>query len=545
MPAKQPHPAPTPVVRHRAGLDNSQTSRYSDGMKPLSTSIYTFANLIEGGFQYVDKTAGLLGLLEPSFAQYFLSRPRRFGKSLLISTLKAIFQGRSELFAGLHIAGADYDWKLYPVIHLDLGSATARTAEELERLLGYAVDDNARANGVAIQRQGCAARFRELVDTLAERDGRVVILIDEYDKPLLGHLGEPSARDIQRLLKSFYAVVKTTEAQQRFALLTGVSKFAKVSVFSDLNNLTDLTMSRQAATLLGYTQEEVEANFPDYLERLADTLGKSLPDTLDDLRAWYNGYRFHPDAPTVYNPVSLMKCLMDGEFRNYWFETGTPSFLVRLLRDQPVDLGDLTVPETAFAVYDPERLEPLPLLFQTGYLTIAGTEQFGDTRLYRLAYPNREIAQSFDYWLARDFSNLGDQELSSTLRRLVAALEQARLDDLLEQLKVFFAQVPSDITLRHEKYYQTIFYTVFRLVGTAVETETRTNIGRIDAVIKTRTDIFIFEFKLHGSAEEAMRQIREKQYAQPFRDDGRPITLVGAAFSQTDRNLDHWLIEKA
>ena len=308
-------------------------------MKPLTTSVYTFSNLMEGGFLYVDKTAGIRELIRPAFGQYFLSRPRRFGKSLLISTLKAIFQGRRELFAGLALDRSDYDWKRYPVIHLDLGTAAARTAEELEIGLGEYVKENADAAGIALGNATSSSRFRELVLKLSAREGKVVILVDEYDKPLLGHLGEPSAKDIQRALKSFYGVVKGTEAHQRFVLLTGVSKFSKVSVFSDLNNLTDLTMDARTATLLGYTQAELEANFPDYIEALAAQIGKSREATLAELRLWYDGYRFEETAETVYNPVSVMKCFQERKFKNYWFETGTPTFLVDLLRRMPVSLG--------------------------------------------------------------------------------------------------------------------------------------------------------------------------------------------------------------
>jgi hypothetical protein len=514
-------------------------------MKPLTTSVYTFSDLIEGGYLYVDKTAAIHELIRGYKGQYFLSRPRRFGKSLLISTLKAIFQARRELFAGLALDRSDYDWKPYPVIHLDLGTAAAQTAEELEIGLGEYVKENADAAGIALGNATSSSRFRELVLKLSAREGKVVILVDEYDKPLLGHLGEPSAKDIQRVLKSFYGVIKGTEAHQRFVLLTGVSKFSKVSVFSDLNNLTDLTMDARTATLLGYTQAELEANFPDYIEALAAKLGRTRAETLGELREWYNGYRFHPEAEAVYNPVSVMKCFDTREFKNYWFETGTPTFLVDLLRRAPVRLDDLRVQEPDFSTYDPADLAPLPLLVQTGYLTIAGVEPFGDTRTYRLAYPNREIAQSFSRWLAIGFSRMPGEDLTAALPRMVAALEQGRVDEMLATLQSFFAGVPYDIALANEKYYQTIFFTVFKLLGVAVDAETRTSAGRIDAVVKTRTDIFVFEFKLRDTAEAALAQIREKRYFEPFLNDGRRVTLVGVAFDAATRNLGRWLIEPA
>ena len=514
-------------------------------MKPLTTSGYTFSKFIEGGFLYVDKTAAICELLRPAFAQYFLSRPRRFGKSLLVSTLKAIFQGRRELFKGLYLDAADYDWKTYPVIHLDLGDVEAETEISLKSSLLRFVNEEAQAQGVTLTADTPPAAFRELITQLAGRSGKVVILVDEYDKPLLGHLGQPGVRAIQAALKTFYGVIKKTEAMQRFVLITGVSKFSKVSIFSDLNNLTDLTMRHDAATLLGYTQAELEGNFPDYIAALAAELGKSREATLADLREWYNGYRFEETAETVYNPVSVMKCFQERKFKNYWFETGTPTFLVDLLKRQPVSLGNLDVPETAFSAYEPERLDPLPLLVQTGYLTMADVSIAGRSRQYRLVFPNFEIEESFSYWLARGFAGLPDEDLSGGLRSMVAALTEGRADDMLKDLRAFFANVPNTIAIGHEKYYQTIFYTVFKLIGARIEAEVSTNLGRIDAVVKTRTDIFVFEFKLHDTAEAALAQIREKRYFEPFLSDGRRITLVGVAFDAATRNLGQWLIEAA
>ena len=514
-------------------------------MKPITTSVYTFSKLIDDGFLYVDKTEGIYDLIAPGTAQYFLARPRRFGKSLLVSTLKAIFQGRRELFDGLDIAGTDYEWQSYPVIHLDLGTSAAQTAAELEAKLIFTMDHNAKQLNISLTQKSASGRFQELVNNLSERDGKVVILVDEYDKPLLSHLEKPSAPEIQRVLKEFYAVIKTTEPQQRFVLLTGVSKFSKVSVFSGLNNLTDLTMRRSTATLLGYTQSELEDNFPEYIAALSEELEKSYDDILAELRDWYNGYRFHHGSETVYNPVSLMKCFQELEFKNYWFETGTPTFLINMLRNNPIDLSNLSAPETAFSAYEPSHLESLPLLVQTGYLTIKDSENMGDFTYYHLGYPNREIEQSFNYWIAHGFSNIQSQDVAGTLRLIVTALKENRIDDMLEHLKTFFHNIPYDISIKQEKYYQTIFYAVFQLIGTAIEAEARTNIGRIDALIKTKTNIYIFEFKLNGTAEEAMAQIHEKKYAAPYRDDGRNIILIGAEFDKEARNLGKWLIESA
>ena len=512
-------------------------------MKPITTSVFTFSHLIEGDFVYIDKTAGIHDLLRPGKAQYFLSRPRRFGKSLLISTIKATFQGRRDLFEGLALADSGYDWPVHPVIHLDLGSAAANTAEGLEEHLLAELRYNADQADVSLSACSAPLAFLELVRKLSDRDGKVVILVDEYDKPLLGHLGQPSVLPVQTLLKQFYSVIKTTEPLQRFALLTGVSKFAKVSVFSDLNNLTDLTMDPRSATLLGYTQEELEAGFPDYIERLAGTLDKTVAETLDELRVWYNGYRFEATAPTVYNPVSVMKCLDTQRINNYWFETGTPTFLVNLLRKSPLNPAGLMADEHDFAVYDPVHPDILPLLVQTGYLTIKGVEGPPGGFLYQLGYPNRELEISFSRSLAQGFTELPPEEITGALVRLTAALREGRIEDMLDTLKVFFARVPHTISIENEKYYQTIFFTVFTLLGAMTEAEVSTNIGRIDAVVKTEAGIFIFEFKLNGSAEEALAQIKEKRYFEPYLEDGRPVSLIGVAFSREQRNLGEHLIE--
>lgn len=280
---------------------------YSAPMKSITTRVHTFEGLIDGGFLYIDKTAALRELIRPGKSRYFLSRPRHFGKSLLVSTLKAVFQGRRDLFEGLALGSADYDWPVHPVIHLDLRCAVAETAEDLDLKLRHIVDRNAEEYGIELQNTDGADRFLELVKVLHDRQGPVVVLVDEYDQPLLDHLGHSSVLPIQNLLKQFYAVIKSTELLQRFALLTGVSPFAKLSVFSELNALTDLSRDPRAATLLGFTREELDTSFPNHIARLADRSGKSADATLEALSLFYNGTRFHPNAPMVYNPVSVME----------------------------------------------------------------------------------------------------------------------------------------------------------------------------------------------------------------------------------------------
>jgi len=492
----------------------------------------------------VDKTVLIHQLVGRPSGQYFLSRPRRFGKSLLVSTLKAIFQGRRELFQGLAIHDLPFDWKTHPVIHIDLGDQTAVNAADMERNLSGIVGEQALANGVELRRDDPSGRFRELVLALSAR-GTVVILVDEYDKPLLGALGDAGkARELLPVMKQFYSVIKATEPLQRFALLTGVSKFSKVSVFSDLNNLTDLTLDGRYATLLGYTQEELETNFVEYLDRLVVASGLTRDALLAKIRDWYNGYRFVEDATTVYNPVSVMRLFDTNRFANYWFETGTPTFLVDLLKAARYDLPALEInpiPEIAFSAYEVDQLRVEPLLFQTGYLTIKNYDK--TSGLYTLGYPNKEVNDSFAQYLVDAFTPVRKELAAGEAYRMVMALESGCIEEFMERMRAFFAGIDYDLQINHEKYYQTIFYLVVKLLGIYVSAEVKTSQGRIDVVVETKSRIFIFEFKLHGTADEALAQIKNKRYFEKYLSDGRPITLVGVAFDLQTRNLGDFLAE--
>jgi len=511
-------------------------------MKPITTSMYTFQDLIETGCLYVDKTKYLHDLVTAPKGQYFLARPRRFGKSLLISTLKAIFQSKRELFKGLAIDKLDYDWKSHPVIHLDMGSTATSSVDDFESILSFLIDSQAKSFGIKLEPGKAAKKFLELVETLSQEDQKVVILVDEYDKPLLNHIGKESVKEIQGVLKNFYSVIKTTEPYQRFAMITGVSKFSRVSIFSDLNNLTDLTMTLPEATLLGYTQEELEENFDGYIEAVAEEQGLSKEECLEKLRLWYNGYRFHHKGQTVYNPVSVMKCFHDKEFKNYWFETGTPTFLMDLLKDKPVDLGDLQLDESAFSTYEPSHLDPLPLLFQTGYLTIKGSVDTGGFTEYILDFPNFEVSYSFSYNLTKTFSEIDDVDLSRTRRKIVQSLNEGDIDTVLDWMRVFFSDITYELAIQNEKYYQTIFYAVLKLLGANINVEVKTSYSRVDAVIKTDDYIYVIEFKLNDTAEAALQQIEDKQYALPYVNDPRKLFKVGVEFSKETRNIDRWLV---
>jgi hypothetical protein len=513
-------------------------------MKPLSTNIYTFSDLIGEGCLYVDKTRYLLDLVETPKGQFFLSRPRRFGKSLMLTTLKAIFQGKRELFEGLHIATADYDWPVHPVIHLNMGSVAASTAAELETGLSFTMRQEAANHGVVLHEKAASLQFLELVSSLHAVAGRVVILIDEYDKPILGNADNlEKIPEILKALKAFYSVIKTTESDQRFAMLTGVSKFSRVSIFSDLNNLTDLTMDADYATMLGYTQEELESNFADYIEKVQQDEGLSREALLAKLRDWYNGYRFHQRAASVYNPVSSMSLFRSGEFRNYWFETGTPTMLLHMLRDHGSDIQQLegmVLPELAFSAYEIENMQPAPLLFQTGYLTIKDYDP--ESGFYTLGYPNREVRDAFLQYLADTFTPVKKERATPEAYAMLTALRAGDVDAFMGHLKPFFAGIDYDLHIPQEKYYQTVFYLIIRLIGIYVRTEVKTNTGRMDAVIELPDHIYIFEFKLDGTAQQALAQINAKAYYERFLPSGKPITLVGTNFDAEARNVTEWKV---
>ena len=518
-------------------------------MKPIATDTYNFERLMTDGYTYVDKTAVLYPLINKSIgSQFFLSRPRRFGKSLLVSTFKSIFQGRRDLFKGLAIDSLEYGWKTYPVLHLDMGSMQRPTVEEFEDFLCRSLNRLAVEHGVEISDSKIPAdKFISLCDALAAKSphGQFVMLVDEYDKPLLGTLNTPEVIKFRDALKSFYSVIKTKESLMRFTFITGISKFSKVSIFSDLNNLIDISMSAQFATLLGYTHDEVKKFFPDWIENLAKTLGVSADDAFDEIVKWYDGYRFEENSEPVINPVSLGLCLRDSKFKTYWSSTAVPTFLVDLLKKRPLNLQLVGIDESTLDAYEPTALNPVTLLYQTGYLTISGFRQRGTQRTYSLDFPNMEVRNSFNTSLARGYVNIDENHLGSLQNRCIDALYDDRLDVFFETLKIFFANIPYDISSRApEETYQAVFCAILYFIGVGVTPEVRTNEGRIDAVMETPDHVYVMEFKRDKSAAEAMAQIKEKKYYEKFLGSGKKITLVGVSFDSDKRTIAEWVVEK-
>ena len=515
-------------------------------LKPITTSTYSFPDVIGGGYVYVDKTALVRELVRGAKEQYFCARPRRFGKSLLISTLQCLFEGRRELFKGLAIDASDYDWKTYPVVRLDMGSCQADTVEDFKAKLVELLRNEAVRNGVEVELStDPSILFTRLILAVAAKspEKKMVLLLDEYDKPLLGHLGTPEVTKFKSALKEFYSVIKTQEGYQRFAFMTGVSKFSKVSIFSDLNNLTDITMDARFATLFGYTREEMKANFPEHIAALAEAQGLTGEEAFAKLKEMYDGFKFEENAERVFNPVSVGKCLSEKKFGNYWFETGTPTFLIDLFKRNPPDEPSWEVEDMLLSMsFEPEHVWMLPLMYYTGYLTIKQTERQGSATVYALGYPNREVSDSMNKFLVLGLSEVPDDRFSPICGKIVKGLASGEPDEVMEGLKCFFENIPYDLQVKYERYYQSLFVSIFLMLNARVATEVKTARGRIDAVVETPRFVYVFEFKIRGTSEEALAQIEEKGYAAKFASDPRKLFKIGCAFDWDARNLGRWLI---
>jgi len=513
-------------------------------MKALTSSVYSFEKLVNGGYLYVDKTEYIWQLINHVGESYFLSRPRRFGKSLTLSTLKAVFEGKKELFKGLAIYDKPYDWKPYPIIHLSFGdyNVMSDAVRELPDYLMAKVQRIAQEYSIRLEGGTPGLCFGYLIDQLSKQD-QVVILVDEYDKPILDNISSPDVKKIQQCLKGFYSVLKDRNTQERLLFVTGVSKFSHVSLFSDLNNLTDITMDARYATMLGYTQEELETNFSDRIAAVAG--GRDLDEFKAEIREWYNGYRFHSNSTTVYNPVSLAKFFESGgEFNNYWFSTGTPSFLLELIKKQRFNFEEVLkspVSNFAFDAYEIDRLNPLTLLLQTGYLTIdSAVKRYGDTA-YQLRFPNLEVKGSFETYLAGHCSGLRVDQVKDSVYKLADAVTAGDVDGFLEAMKVFFAQVPYDVHLKDENNFHLLFFSIFMLLGISIVAESKTNEGRVDAVAANEDFVFVFEFKLDKTKELALNQIKDRDYYRRYMNSGKKIFLIGVNFDMERGQIQDWI----
>ena len=512
--------------------------------KLYPVGIQNFESLRRDGYFYVDKTAKIFELARTG-RYYFLSRPRRFGKSLLISTLEAYFQGKKELFEGLAMEGLEKEWKRYPILHLDLNTEKYDTAEALDAKLELALSEWESLYGSNPHEKSLATRFEGTIKRAAAKAGeRVVILIDEYDKPMLQAIGDQVRQDAYRsTLKAFYGALKSQDGNIKFALLTGVTKFGKVSVFSDLNNLEDLSRNPGYTDICGISEEELLRDFSDDIQELASANGQTFEQACEQLKEDYDGYHFCPDSPGMYNPFSILNTFKSRRYGSYWFETGTPTYLVELLKKSDYDLEEMSHVETDADVLDSIFTDdnPIPVIYQSGYLTIKGYDkEFG---IYELGFPNREVEEGFMKFLLPYYSNVSKTSSPFEIKKFVQDVKRGEIDGFMERLQSFLAGCPYELAKDIELHYQNVLFIVFRLAGLYTNVEYHTSRGRIDLVLQTDSYVYVMEFKLDGTAEQALQQIEEKQYALPFAKDSRKVYSIGVNFSSETRNIDKWIVK--
>ena len=507
--------------------------------------IQSFEKIRTEGFLYIDKT-DLVYKMASEGSYYFLSRPRRFGKSLLISTFEAYFSGQRNLFESLAISGLEEKWDKYPVLHLDLNSRDYKDESSLTAELNRHLETWERKYSCeAYKDRAIEERFLHVVESAFSTTGKqVVVLVDEYDKPLLQAIGNDSLQESYRsTLKAFYSVLKTCDRHIRFAFLTGVTKFGKVSVFSDLNNLTDISFDRRYTRICGITEKELHDNLDDAVALLAESNGLDKQACYAKLAEDYDGYHFEWNTEGLYNPFSLLNTLSSCQFRDYWFETGTPSFLVLQLQKAGYRLDDMTEEGlTADTLNSIDILDenPLPLLYQSGYLTIKGYDS--EFKTYSLGFPNREVRDGFIKYLVPFYTPKSENKTRFSVDKFVGDIRAGQVEGFMRRLEAFMSKGDYALMGDKELYFQNAMYVFFMLLGLYVEVERRTSDGRMDVLVQTPDYIYIFELKIDKSAEEALEQIERKGYAKPFASDPRKLFKIGVNFSSKTRCLDGWKV---
>lgn len=506
--------------------------------------IQDFEDLQRNGYAYVDKTNFVYKLADEG-KYYFLSRPRRFGKSLFLSTLEAYFQGKKELFKGLTIYDLETEWKKYPIFHIDLNTANFREKDSLYTVLNDYLTTWESKYGTRESEATLALRFKGVIARAAEKEGcGVVILIDEYDKPILQTLRAPELQAEHRAqLKAFYSVLKTQDRYIKFAFLTGVTKFGKVSVFSDLNNLTDISMDHRYISICGMTEKELLTNFKEGINELAEANGDTEEATIAKLKARYDGYHFEENTVGIYNPFSVLNTLSRLRYKDYWFETGTPTFLVDLLKMHNYRLPDMTkerVSDDVINSVDSLSTNPIPVIYQSGYLTIKGyDERF---KKYLLGFPNKEVEEGFLNFLLPLYTSAGNNS-PFLVDEFVQDVESGNPERFMQRMKAFFADTSYQVVGNAELYFQNAMYLVFKIMGFYTQVERPTSDGRIDAIIQTPNYIYVIECKLDRTADEAIKQIENNGYAEPFLMDKRKLYKIGVSFSSETRGVAEYKIK--
>lgn len=514
-------------------------------MKKLPIGIQHFPTLIVDGYLYVDKTE-LIHRLITEQRGHFLSRPRRFGKSLLCSTFAAVFQGKKELFKDTWIAQSDYDWQNYPILWFDFSTIVGHDAETVERSLQSALIYAAADVGITLEAGPSPVdTFISLIRHASHKQ-EVVIIIDEYDHPLLKVLDKSSELvKIRDLLSEFYTVIKSLGRLIRYVFVTGVSKFSKVSLFSGMNNLQDITLDPSYATLAGISEPELHTYYAEWITATAKKRNETPQYTCELIRKWYNGYCFSraPDAVKVYNPVSLHLFFKEAELSNFWFGTATPTFAIDLISSQNYPILNLeqgvTIGASLNEHHEVTQINLIPLLFQTGYLTITHFDE--ESQTYNLAFPNEEVRRSFFDHLLNGLTKLDETQLGLHFAQLNHALQSNNLKEFFRGLNTLFAEIPYLLHIAKEAYYHSLIYLIIRAMRVRVEPEVAMSMGRLDLVVFINNTLYIFEFKFDASAQEALNQIIHTRYADRYKSAGKKIILVGASVNRQKRIIDDWI----
>lgn len=511
-------------------------------LKTLPIGLQDFESLRKSGYLYVDKTELIYNLIAGG-KYYFLSRPRRFGKSLLMSTIHAFFDGKRELFEGLAIADKpDIDWAKHPVLHLDLNTNRYDSKEVLDKKLDNSLSEWEQEFDCARKDLPLGMRFENVIQRAYDKTGRgVVILVDEYDKPMLQAIGNEELQDeFRSTLKGFYGALKSKDGCIRFALLTGVTKFGKVSVFSDLNNLKDISMDRRYVEMCGLTETEIKTTLAKHVERLADTCGMTYDEALTNMKRMYDGYHFRENSTGMYNPFSVLNALDSMDFGSYWFETGTPTYLVELLQRDDYNLeamANAKADADTLNSIDSTSKDPIPVIYQSGYLTIKDYDpEFGE---YTLGFPNEEVNIGFTKFLLPWYISKERSKSAFDLKNFVLDLRAGNTEQFVKRLRALFADTPYMLIKDLENHYQNVIWIVSKLAGQYVQAEYMTSEGRIDLVLQTPKFCYVMEFKLDGTAEEALAQIEDKHYTLPFELNGQKIIRIGMNFSKETRNIEN------
>ncbi|MFN8674490.1 MAG: AAA family ATPase [Candidatus Sericytochromatia bacterium] len=517
-------------------------------LKVLPLGIQTFENIIKSDCLYVDKTDEIYKLLATNkeVKYYFLSRPRRFGKSLLVSTLESIFKGEKDLFKDLWIYDK-IDFKKYPIIKIDFNNIDMSTPEKLSKHLSFQLNEIARKYNIIFEEANdFKSKFIQLITNLSKID-KVVVLIDEYDKPLIDHIDNiPIAIENRKILKTFYGTLKGLDEHLHFIFFTGVSKFSKISIFSELNNLTDITMDENHSKIIGIDEEQLYIYFDEYIKILAEKEQITIEKTKKELKKWYNGYSWD-SKNYLYNPYGLLLLFNKNEVNNYWFQTGTPTFLIKLIKEKELDIkniDNIELTQESFDFYDIDNFNPYALLFQTGYLTIKQKikKGFGQYK-YVLGYPNMEVKNSLLKMILSDYSYFKKNN-PIIIEDLLDSIQENDLKKFFLFFQKVFSEIPSVIFMADkEAYYHSIFYLILTLIGVRINCEVWTNHGRIDAVIENDDTIYIFEFKL-SSVNIAIKQIKSKKYYEKYLTSEKKLVLVGVSFDIDERNIKKWKIKK-